>query len=85
MDDNIGELLILLLLFIAVSVSGLMLGDTIGTKAFIDRNYGKELIVIEKTIKADEFSYKITDGKEKYNFDTKDDLEMNSVITIGVK
>lgn len=79
--NNTGEAICAIIMLL----SGLYLGDNVGTKTFIDMNYGKEFTVIEKTIKADEFSYKITDGKEQYEFDTKDDLEMSSVITIGVK
>jgi hypothetical protein len=85
MNDNTAEVLTVLVLIIGVLILGMFMGDSVGTKTFIMNNYGKEFTVIEKTIRADEFSYKITDGKEKYDFSTKDDLEMNSVITIGVK
>lgn len=64
---------------------GVLTGDTIATKWFININYNKEFTVTEKTIKKNGFSYKISNGNKSYNLITKDDLEMNSAITIGAK
>jgi hypothetical protein len=70
---------------LAVFVVSFTIGYISGTRSFINDNYGKEFIVIEKTIKTDEFSYKISNGKGNYNFTTKDNLEMSATVTIGVK
>jgi len=85
MKDNSIELLIAIAMIVFVLFAGIAIGDMVGTKTFIDINYGKEFIVIEKTIKADEFSYKVTDGKNMYDFTAKDNLEMNDTIVIGAK
>jgi len=84
---NSGEVIGTILLLGSVYCGGLMIGDTIGEQSFINANYGegKQFTVIEKTIKADEFSYKITNGKKRYTFSTKDNIEMNATITIGAK
>ena len=83
--ELIDDLVVSICYGITCFIIGLVVGTSIENSSFIDNNYGKEFVVFQKTIRSDEFHYKIINGNSEHFLSTKDDLDLNSTITIGVR
>lgn len=83
---KVDLLLIMLLMALVFFCFGGIFGDAITQKMFINGHFKSEFVVLEKTIRTNgEFSYVLADGIRRYDLHTKDNLEMNDIITIGPK